>query len=132
MDYRERVTLVEHIVVGNYAPFLRFYLHLRTVCAFLRNRKAYCNAVGFFVGDEIDGEAADARTKMNYPFPLVKEVLATERSEEVVTNPLISAIQYFPILPIYKNSPDASAPRLFYCAYIMIIYPITATPRSRR
>ncbi len=34
------------------------------------NRKAYCNAVGFFVGEWIDGEATDARTKQPLPLPL--------------------------------------------------------------
>jgi hypothetical protein len=35
-----------------YAPFLRFYLHLRTVCAFLRNKKrtfVYQIKVRFFI-----------------------------------------------------------------------------------
>jgi len=27
---------------GNHAPFLRFYLHLRTVCALLLRKKADC------------------------------------------------------------------------------------------
>ena len=49
MDYRERFTLVDHIVARNHAPFLRFYLHLRTVCALLRTSKSLVNAEVFSV-----------------------------------------------------------------------------------
>ena len=43
------------------APFLPFYLHLRTVCAFLRNTKARCKRIGLLCWWRMNGEEPECK-----------------------------------------------------------------------